>query len=164
MQIANICCKYCTFTVQTGWESYHARNKLVGCKTSRKHTRISIFKIPKFKPGTAEQINEKKNIWKPIFFSFMRLCSKSAACNQIRPGRKFGNRGNHGNHGNSRWTRELQILAIQIKKAKHKSKFDKVWEKKNCKINDFPWFPGIRFEAYNQKRKLGNLGNSTKTP
>ena len=46
------------------------------------------------------------------------------------PGRRLGNRRNHGNHGNSSWTRELQILAIKIRKEKHKSKFDKVWEKK----------------------------------
>ena len=39
------------------------------------------------------------------------------------PGRKLGN------HGNSSWTWELQILAIKIKKEKHKSKFDKVWKK-----------------------------------
>ena len=46
------------------------------------------------------------------------------------PAGKLGNRGNHRNHGNSSCTRELQILPIKIKKDKHKSEFDKVWEKK----------------------------------
>ena len=31
------------------------------------------------------------------------------------------------------------------------------------KTRDFPSFPGFLFEAYTQKRKLGNDGNSTKT-
>ena len=38
-----------------------------GCTTSRKHTRISIFKIPRSKSGIAEHKIEKKNIRRPIF-------------------------------------------------------------------------------------------------
>ena len=53
------------------------------------------------------------------------------------PGRKLGYCGNHGNHGDSSWATELQILAIKIKKEKQKSKFDKFWEKKNCKLKIF---------------------------
>ena len=45
----------------------------------------------------------------------------------VGPGRKLGN------HGNSSCTKELQILPIKIKKDKHKSEFDKVWEKKPVK-------------------------------
>ena len=40
----------------------------LGCDTSRKHTRISIFKTPKSKSGIAEHKNEKKNIRRLIFF------------------------------------------------------------------------------------------------
>ena len=41
---------------------------IVGCNASRKHTRISIFKIPKTKSGMPEHKNGKKNIWTSIFF------------------------------------------------------------------------------------------------
>ena len=34
-----------------------------GCNTPRKHTRISIFKIPKVKSRIPEHRNGKKNIW-----------------------------------------------------------------------------------------------------
>ena len=30
-------------------------------------------------------------------------------------------------------------------------------------MKDFPWFPGVRYKPYTQKRKLGNHGNSSKT-
>ena len=55
-----------------------------GCNTSRKYTRISIFKIPKARSEMPEHKNEKKNVMTSIFFSFMRLCSKSPSCNRIQ--------------------------------------------------------------------------------
>ena len=39
-----------------------------GFNTSRKHTQISIFKIPKVKSGMPEHKNGKKNIWTSTFF------------------------------------------------------------------------------------------------
>ena len=54
-----------------------------GCNTSRKHTRIRIFKVPKAKSGMPEHKNRKKNIAITTFFSFMRLCSKSASCKPV---------------------------------------------------------------------------------
>ena len=54
-------CKYCTFPVQTGWDSHNARNKLIDCW-------ISIFKISKAKSGIPEYKNEKKIMWTSIFF------------------------------------------------------------------------------------------------
>ena len=56
--------EFTVHTVQTGWNSYHARNKLSACrcKTSRKHTWINIFKIPKVKSGIPEHKNGKKNV------------------------------------------------------------------------------------------------------
>ena len=38
------------------------------CNTSRKHTWISIFKIPKAKSGMPEYKNQKKVKWTSIFF------------------------------------------------------------------------------------------------
>ena len=58
--------------------------KLIDCwfyNTSRKDTRISIFRIPKAKSGILEHKNGNKKYKNIYFFSFMRLCSKSASCN-----------------------------------------------------------------------------------
>ena len=49
--------------IMPGTNSYTA-----GCHTSRKYTRISIFKVPKAKSGMPEHKNGKKNIWTSIFF------------------------------------------------------------------------------------------------
>ena len=54
-----------------------------GCNTSRNYTRISIFKITKAKSGMPEHKNGKNNVWRSIFFSFMRLCSKSPSYNWV---------------------------------------------------------------------------------
>ena len=71
MYIANTC-KWQRFTVNTVHLLYKlaeshimpgTNNRLfAGCNTSRKHTRISILKIPKAKSGMPQHKNEKKNI------------------------------------------------------------------------------------------------------
>ena len=53
-----------------------ATNRLAENETSRKHTQIKIFKIPKAKFGIPEHKTGRKNIWTYTFFTFMRLCSK----------------------------------------------------------------------------------------
>ena len=69
------------------------------------------------------------------------------------PGRKLGNLANHGNYGDSTWTRELQILAIKIKKDKRKRKFHKVWKKIPCKIKIFRDFRVFVFWGLYPKMK-----------
>ena len=51
-------------------------NCLAENETSRKHTQIKIFKIPKAKFGMPEHKTGKKNIWTYTFLTCMRLCSK----------------------------------------------------------------------------------------
>ena len=57
----------------------------------------------------------------------------------------------------------LFILVLALKKLNSDQKISSyAFEICRHKNKDFPWFPGFRFEAYTQKRKLGNLGNFTK--
>ena len=67
--MAKIYCKYYTYTVQSGWESYHARMKLIDCWLwyIMKTYTISIFKIPEAKSGMPEHKNGKKIMWTSIF-------------------------------------------------------------------------------------------------
>ena len=85
-------CKQQRFTANTVHSLYKLAESHVmpgtnqqtpGCDTSRKHTQINIFKTPKSKSEIAEHKNEKKKkTYEGLFFSFMRLCSKSPACNR----------------------------------------------------------------------------------
>ena len=59
----------------------------------------------------------------------------------------------------------LFISVLILKKLKQWSKTDPhSFVLDRPKTKDLPWFPDFRFEPYTQKRKLGNHGNSTKTP
>ena len=53
---------YCTNWLRVISCQEQINRLFAGCNTSRKHTRISIFKIPKAKSGMPEHKIEKKNI------------------------------------------------------------------------------------------------------
>ena len=66
LNIEHLLCKPAESHVMPGTNCLTA-----GCNKSRKHTWISIFKIPKAKPGIPENKNGMKNIWTSILFYFI---------------------------------------------------------------------------------------------
>ena len=65
---------------QTDCKFYHTRNKLLDywLQSITKTWRSSIFKIPKTKSGIPDMSNRERSTYEcMIFFSFLRLCSKS---------------------------------------------------------------------------------------